>query len=42
VKALPEAIVFESGTNVWKTYDSWPPKSAVKRSLYLQSNGKLS
>ncbi len=42
VKPLAEAIVFESGTNVWKTYDSWPPKSAVKRSLFLHANGKLS
>ena len=39
---LPEAYVFESGSNVWKTYDSWPPKSAESRSIYLQANGKLS
>ncbi|HKW10965.1 MAG TPA: CocE/NonD family hydrolase [Gemmatimonadaceae bacterium] len=39
--APPEAVVFESGTNVWKTYDSWPPKQAVKRNLYLQPGGKL-
>jgi putative CocE/NonD family hydrolase len=39
---LPEAVVFESGTNVWKQYDSWPPKSAVKRDLYLRADGKLS
>ena len=42
VKALPEAVVFETGTNVWKTYDSWPPKQAVARSLYLNADGKLS
>jgi putative CocE/NonD family hydrolase len=42
VKALAKAIVFETGTNVWKTYDSWPPKTAVKRDLYLQADGKLS
>lgn len=41
VKALPEAVVFETGSNVWKSYDSWPPKSAVKRNLYLQGDGKL-
>ena len=41
-KPLPEAVVFETGTNVWKTYDSWPPKEAVKRNLYLQPAGKLS
>ena len=41
-KELPEAVVFESGTNVWKTYDQWPPKSATKKQLYLQPDGKLS
>ena len=40
-KPLPEAVVFESGTNVWKTYDSWPPKQATARSLYLHAGGKL-
>jgi len=42
VRALPEAVVFETGTNVWKTYDAWPPKNAVKRGLYLQADQKLS
>ncbi|MDB4875339.1 MAG: X-Pro dipeptidyl-peptidase [Gemmatimonadetes bacterium] len=42
VKPLAEAVVFESGTNVWKTYDSWPPKAAVKKELYLHAGGKLS
>jgi hypothetical protein len=42
VKAPAEAIVFESGTNVWKSYDSWPPKNAAKRDLYFQAGGKLS
>ncbi|HZI41964.1 MAG TPA: CocE/NonD family hydrolase, partial [Gemmatimonadaceae bacterium] len=37
----PEAVVFETGTNVWKTYDSWPPKEAAKKSLYLLPEGKL-
>jgi len=39
---LPEAYVFESGSNTWKQYDSWPPKNAVEKSLYLHANGKLS
>src|SRR5215510_7236122 len=39
---LPEAYVFESGSNVWKTYESWPPKGVESKSLYLHSNGKLS
>ncbi|HMV86917.1 MAG TPA: CocE/NonD family hydrolase [Blastocatellia bacterium] len=39
---LPEAYVFESGSNVWKTYESWPPKNVVEKSLYLEAGGKLS
>jgi len=39
---LPKAYVFETGTNVWRQYDSWPPKSANKKTLYLHSNGVLS
>lgn len=38
---LPEAYVFETGTNQWKQYDQWPPKGAQPASLYLQANGKL-
>jgi len=38
----PEAVVFETGTNVWKTYDHWPPRTAVKRNLYLHADGTLS
>lgn len=37
-----EAIVFETGTNVWKTYDQWPPKVAVPKKLYFHPDGKLS
>ncbi len=39
---LAEATVFEAGSNQWRSYDSWPPKSAVKKSLYLGANGTLS
>jgi putative CocE/NonD family hydrolase len=39
---LPEAYVFETGSNVWKTYESWPPKGVESKSLYLHANGKLS
>jgi putative CocE/NonD family hydrolase len=37
----PEAITFQTGANTWKTYDSWPPRQAVKRNLYFHSNGRL-
>jgi uncharacterized protein len=38
---LPEAFVFETGTNQWQKFDTWPPKSAVSKSLYLHPKGKL-
>jgi putative CocE/NonD family hydrolase len=39
---LPKAYVFETGTNVWKTYDAWPPKTAVTKTLYFHAGGRLS
>jgi uncharacterized protein len=39
---LPKAYVFETGSNVWKRYDAWPPKSAVAKTLYFHGSGKLS
>jgi putative CocE/NonD family hydrolase len=39
---LPKAYVFETGTNVWRKYDSWPPAQAHAKTLYLQAGGKLS
>ena len=38
---LPEALVFETGTNRWKRYDQWPPKDAKPKTIYLQENGVL-
>ena len=33
-----EAYAFQTGSNLWKTYSSWPPKQAINRSLYVGSN----
>lgn len=38
----PEAWVFETGTNVWRQYEAWPPKNVQPRSLYLAAGGRLS
>jgi uncharacterized protein len=38
---FPEAITFQTGSNVWKTYDKWPPREARKRQIYIAPNGKL-
>ena len=39
---LPKAYVFETGTNVWRQYDAWPPKNALAKTLYLNDKGQLS
>jgi uncharacterized protein len=39
---LPEAMVFETGSNKWRRYDTWPPKNSVQKSLYFHENGLLS
>jgi putative CocE/NonD family hydrolase len=39
---VPKAWVFETGTNVWRRYDSWPPAKAQTKTLYLHAGGKLS
>jgi hypothetical protein len=39
---LPEAYVFETGANRWRTFDAWPPDSVNARSLYLHGHGALS
>lgn len=39
---FPEAIAFQTGSNEWKTYDTWPPQNAIHRKLFIQANGKLS
>lgn len=38
---LPEAYVFETGSNRWQKYDSWPPLNTKNFSLYLNENHLL-
>ena len=39
---LPEALTFRTGDNEWVRHNSWTPKEAVVKNLYLQADGKLS
>ncbi len=41
-KTLPTAVVFETGSDVWRHYDAWPPKAAAAKTLYFHADGKLS
>lgn len=39
----PEALTFETGSNRWTSYDTWPPSTSLTlRNLYLRENGQLS
>jgi uncharacterized protein len=39
---LPDAYVFETGSNRWQTYDQWPPRTAKVKNLYFHADGRLS
>ena len=39
---LKEALLFQTGSDAWTGFDSWPPRQAQKRNLYLAEDGKLS
>ncbi len=39
---LPEATLFETGTNRWRSFDTYPPAGTVQKQLYFGGNGKLS
>jgi putative CocE/NonD family hydrolase len=41
-EAPHKAEVFETGTNVWRSHDAWPPKAATAKTLYFHSGGNLS
>jgi len=39
---IPSATMFETGTDRWRRFDAWPPKSTVERTLHLHRGGGLS
>ncbi len=39
---LKEALLFQSGSDTWTSFDSWPPHDAQTRNLYFREDGKLS
>ena len=38
----PEAVVFETGANEWRTFDRWPPEGIEASKLFLRADGQLS
>jgi putative CocE/NonD family hydrolase len=39
---LKEALLFQTGSDQWTRFDSWPPREAATRNLYFREDGKLS
>ena len=39
---LKEALMFQTGSDTWTSFDSWPPHEATARNLYFHEDGKLS
>jgi len=39
---LPTVLMFETGRNVWRRYDAWPPRNVQTRTLYFLGGRKLS
>jgi len=38
---LKEALLFQTGSDNWVHFDSWPPREAQTRNLYFREDGKL-
>ncbi len=40
---LPEVTAFQMGSNIWETFDEWPPNDGIEeRKIYLREDGRLS
>lgn len=39
--SLATATMFETGSNRWKKFDTWPPKAGIEQTLYLGNNEQL-
>ncbi len=38
---VPEASIFITGANEWRTFETWPPKNVVQKSLFFQPAGAI-
>jgi putative CocE/NonD family hydrolase len=39
---LPEAWVYETGSDRWRSYETWPPENLLLKQLWLSEEGSLS
>ena len=38
---LPEAMMFDTGSHEWASFEAWPPKATKKKTYYLGENQRL-
>jgi len=38
---LPDAWIYETGSDNWNAYESWPPEGLHEKALYLESGSKI-
>jgi putative CocE/NonD family hydrolase len=38
---FPEATIFITGANAWKTFETWPPENTEGKTLFFQPGGSL-
>lgn len=38
---LPEAYIFDTGANKWRTFEKWTPTNVSEKSLFFEPKGKL-
>ena len=38
---VPEAMIFETGADRWRTFDAWPPREVKPTAYYLREKGGL-
>jgi putative CocE/NonD family hydrolase len=39
---VPDAYLYDTGAQQWRSFTAWPPKGGARRSLYLRAGGKVS
>ena len=42
ISQIKEVNLFDTGTNEWRSFDTWEPKAETDTPLYLEAGGKLS
>ena len=39
---IPEAMIFVTGSNEWRNFETWPPENTEAKNLYFQPSGEVS